>query len=245
MKIFLLIFYIISNQNLDSIFQRSNEFYTNGEYNLAIEGYEEILKYGFESSELYFNLANSYYKLNNIPETNFYFEKAKSISPNDEDILVNLSYAQNLRIDKIEKLPVSQIQSFKIKSLNLFSEKCWSILFIVFIWLSSITFGCYILIKNSNLKRLFFSSSIVLLLIGGFLLIVNMEKKLLLNEEFAIIFNKEVEVWSEPNKISELKFLLHEGTKVKKIDTIQDWVNIQLENGTIGWIQSSSIRILD
>ena len=245
MKIFLLIFYIISNQNLDSIFQRSNEFYTNGEYKLAIEGYKEILKYEYESSELYFNLANSYYKLNNIPDSNFYFEKAKSKSPNDEDILVNLSYAQNLRIDKIEKLPVSQIQSLKIRSLNLFSEKGWSILFIVFIWLSSITFGCFILIKNSNLKRLFFTSSIVFLLISGFFLVVNMEKKELLNEEFAIIFDKEIEVWSEPNKISELKFLLHEGTKVKKIDTIQDWVNIQLENGTLGWIQSSSIKILD
>lgn len=245
MKIFLFIIYIISNQNLDSIFQRSNEFYTNGEYNLAIEGYKEILKYGYESSELYFNLANSYYKLNNIPETNFYFEKAKYKSPNDEDILVNLSYAQNLRIDKIEKLPVSQIHSLKIRYLNLFSEKGWSILFIVFIWLSSITFGCFILIKNSNLKRLFFTSSIVLFLMSGFLVVVNMEKKELLNEEFAIIFDKEIEVWSEPNKISELKFLLHEGTKVKKIDTIQDWVNIQLENGTLGWIQSSSIRILD
>ena len=52
-------------------------------------------------------------------------------------------------------------------------------------------------------------------------------------------------MWSEPNKISELKFLLHEGTKVKQIDTIQDWVNIQLENGTLGWIKSSSIKTLD
>ena len=71
------------------------------------------------------------------------------------------------------------------------------------------------------------------------------EKKELNNEKFAIVYDKEIEVWSEPNKISELKFLLHEGTKVKQIDTIQDWVNIQLENGTLGWIQSSSIKTLD
>ena len=67
------------------------------------------------------------------------------------------------------------------------------------------------------------------------------------SEGLKIIYgnDKEIEVWSEPNKISELKFLLHEGTKVKQIDTIQDWVNIQLENGTLGWIQSSSIKTLD
>jgi hypothetical protein len=52
--------------------------------------------------------------LNNIPESNYYYEKAKSISPNDDDILTNLSFAQNLRIDKIETLPVTDIQKLKI-----------------------------------------------------------------------------------------------------------------------------------
>ena len=44
-----------------------------------------------------------------------------------------------------------------------------------------------------------------------------------------------------------LNFLLEEMdfTKVKQVDTIQDWINIQLENGTLGWIQSSSIKTLD
>ena len=68
---------------------------------MAVEGYQSILNSGFESAELYYNLGNAFYKLNNIPESNFFYEKAKSISPSDEDILMNLSFAQNLRIDKI------------------------------------------------------------------------------------------------------------------------------------------------
>ncbi len=245
MKILHIILLLSNTQGLDSIFDQSNAFYTDGKYQMAIDGYKDILNSGFESAELYYNLGNAFYKLNNIPESNFFYEKARSISPTDEDILINLSYAQNLRIDKIEKLPITQTQNFKINILNLLSEKGWSVLLIILAWIACVSFVLYLSVNNSGNKRIFFTQFIILMI--GLIVVstINYEKKNLNNEKFAIIYDKEIEVWSEPNKISELKFLLHEGTKVKQVDTIQDWVNIQLENGTLGWIQSSSIKTLD
>ena len=245
MKILHIILLLSNTQGLDSIFDQSNAFYTDGKYQMAIYGYKDILNSGFESAELYYNLGNAFYKLNNIPESNFFYEKARSISPTDEDILINLSFAQNLRIDKIEKLPITQTQNFKINILNLLSEKGWSVLLIILAWIACVSFVLYLSVNNSGNKRIFFTQFIILMI--GLIVVstINYEKKNLNNEKFAIIYDKEIEVWSEPNKISELKFLLHEGTKVKQVDTIQDWVNIQLENGTLGWIQSSSIKTLD
>ena len=245
MKILYIILLLSNTQGLDSIFDQSNAFYTDGKYQMAIDGYQDILNSGYESAELYYNLGNAYYKLNNIPESNFFYEKARSISPTDEDILINLSFAQNLRIDKIEKLPITQTQNFKINILNLLSEKGWSVLLIILAWIACVLFVLYLSVNNSGNKRIFFTQFIILMI--GLIVVstINYEKKNLNNEKFAIIYDKEIEVWSEPNKISELKFLLHEGTKVKQVDTIQDWVNIQLENGTLGWIQSSSIKTLD
>ena len=212
---------------------------------MAIDGYKDILNSGFESAELYYNLGNAFYKLNNIPESNFFYEKARSISPTDEDILINLSFAQNLRIDKIEKLPITQTQNLKINILNLLSEKGWSVLLIILAWIACVSFVLYLSVNNSGNKRIFFTQFIIMMIGLIVVFTINYEKKKFNNEKFAIIYDKEIEVWSEPNKISELKFLLHEGTKVKQVDTIQDWVNIQLENGTLGWIQSSSIKTLD
>ena len=245
MKILYIILLLSNTQGLDSIFDQSNAFYTDGKYQMAIDGYQDILNSGYESAELYYNLGNAYYKLNNIPESNFFYEKARSISPTDKDILVNLSYAQNLRIDKIEKLPITQTQNFKINILNLLSEKGWSVLLIILAWIACVSFVLYLSVNNSGNKRIFFTQFIILMIGLIVVFTINYEKKKLNNEKFAIIYDKEIEVWSEPNKISELKFLLHEGTKVKQVDTIQDWVNIQLENGTLGWIQSSSIKTLD
>ena len=245
MKILHIILLLSNTQGLDSIFDQSNAFYTDGKYQMAIDGYKDILNSGFESAELYYNLGNAFYKLNNIPESNFFYEKARSISPTDEDILINLSYAQNLRIDKIEKLPITQTQNFKINILNLLSEKGWSVLLIILAWIACVSFVLYLSVNNSGNKRIFFTQFIIMMIGLIVVFTINYEKKKFNNEKFAIIYDKEIEVWSEPNKISELKFLLHEGTKVKQVDTIQDWVNIQLENGTLGWIQSSSIKILD
>ena len=246
MRIFFIIFLVFtSNQVIDDLFQKSNEYYTNGDYQNAVNGYLDVLDSGFESAELYFNLGNSFYKLNNIPDSNFYYEKAKSISPNDDDILTNLIFAKNLRIDKIEVLPITQMQNFKLSILNLFSEKGWSISLISLIWFMSFAFIFYIISKNSKFKRLYFTLSIVFIILSSLTLIINFEKKKLSEIKYAIVYDKEIEVWSEPNNISELKFLLHEGTKVKQLDVIEDWVNIQLENGTLGWIQSSSLRVLD
>ena len=246
MRIFFIIFLVFtSNQVIDDLFQKSNDYYTNGDYQNAVNGYLDVLDSGFESAELYFNLGNSFYKLNNIPDSNFYYEKAKSISPNDDDILTNLIFAKNLRIDKIEILPITQMQNFKLSILNLFSEKGWSISLISLIWFMSFAFIFYIISKDSKFKRLYFTISIVFIILSSLTLFINFEKKKLSEIKYAIVYDKEIEVWSEPNNISELKFLLHEGTKVKQLDVIEDWVNIQLENGTLGWIQSSSLRVLD
>ena len=164
MKILHIILLLSNTQGLDSIFDQSNAFYTDGKYQMAIDGYKDILNSGFESAELYYNLGNAYYKLNNIPESNFFYEKARSISPTDEDILINLSYAQNLRIDKIEKLPITQTQNLKINILNLLSEKGWSVLLIILAWIACVSFVLYLSVNNSGNKRIFFTQFIIMMI---------------------------------------------------------------------------------
>ena len=107
---FILLLQIGFTQNPTNIFENANNSYVKGNYKDAIIGYKQILDSGYESPELYYNLGNSYYKLNKVAESNFYFEKALILSPNDKEVLNNLSFAKNLTIDLIEDLPKTQIQ---------------------------------------------------------------------------------------------------------------------------------------
>ena len=91
-------------QNLES-FEKANTYYLSENYSEAAEAYETILASGSHSTELYFNLGNSYYKLNKIGPCILNYEKALVLSPNNERILNNLSFAKKMTVDKIEIVP--------------------------------------------------------------------------------------------------------------------------------------------
>ena len=112
----LLFFSFCIGQNTE-LFDKGNDLYNQGRYLEAIESYSDIIKDGKHSSELYYNMGNSYYKLNDIANSIFYYEKALLLNPKSEKIANNLSFAQNMLIDKIEPLPQNQINSFFSLSL--------------------------------------------------------------------------------------------------------------------------------
>lgn len=89
---------------LESSWQSANQFYSDGNYEDAVNQYESILNSGYESSELYFNLGNAYFKLNQIPSAILYYEKARKLAPEDEQINFNLSLANSRIVDKMEPL---------------------------------------------------------------------------------------------------------------------------------------------
>ena len=240
--IYILFYFSVFFQSNGQIFESANNYYSNGDYNSAINLYLQILDSGYESHSLYFNLGNSYYKLNNIAESNYYFEMAKKLSPNDSDTSINLSFAQNMRIDKIEKLPISQLESIRGSIIKLFSVNTWKTIFLIFIWLLCISIILYIYYADPFKKKLFFNISIALVVVSSLIYWISYEKEIDTEKVYGIVYPKEIEVWSEPNKLSELKFLLHEGTRVELIDKVQDWLNIKLENGTTGWLYSDSIK---
>jgi uncharacterized protein YgiM (DUF1202 family) len=60
----------------------------------------------------------------------------------------------------------------------------------------------------------------------------------------AIVFTQEVEVKSEPNIRRTEVFRLHEGTKVQILDTVNNWMKINLADGKTGWIPNDDIMAL-
>jgi len=92
--------------NVNDVFELANENYRNGNYAAAVAGYESLVTdFERESSDLYFNIGNCYYKLGKIAPAIYYFEKALLLNPNDEAIQTNLSFAQKRAIDDIKEIP--------------------------------------------------------------------------------------------------------------------------------------------
>ena len=227
-------------------FKQANELYNSGYYKEAIGQYDSILASGQHSAELYFNLANCYYKLNEVGPSIFYYEKALQLAPDDLDILNNLGYAQKMTIDAIQEVPESGVSKLLNKTLNSLSVDGWAIRCVGLVFLFVVLFLGYYLSYSEAKKRLFFvSSNVVLIALFVSLGLLFKRDSLDSNTHPAIIFVKETEIKTEPNLRSETSFTLHEGTKVLVIeDYNNDWLKIKLLNGETGWMSRSELKSL-
>ena len=57
----------------NSLFDQANALYNEGKFADAVNKYEEILKTGQHSADIYYNLGNAHYKLNNIAPSIYYY----------------------------------------------------------------------------------------------------------------------------------------------------------------------------
>ncbi|WP_339623536.1 tetratricopeptide repeat protein [uncultured Winogradskyella sp.] len=226
-------------------FDEANALYNDGKYAEAIDKYESILRSKEHSAELYFNLGNANYKLNNIAPSVYYYEKALQLSPNDKDILKNLSFAKNMTIDAIEKIPDVGFSKLVKRVVNKFKADTWSVIAVSSIILFALLFLTYHFSYSSSIKRVAFIVSVLSLFMGGFSVLMAFQKeKLDKKDKPAIVFAQETKVKTDPNKASEEVLRIHEGTKMQIIETYEDWSKIQLSDNSTGWIPSQDLKAL-
>lgn len=229
----------------NALFETANAAYNEGDYAEAIKRYEDILKNGEESAELYFNLANSHYKLNHIAPSIYNYEKALLLDPADKIIKNNLEFANNMVIDDIKEVPKSGLSNMVTKGINVFSYNSWAWVAIVFASLFAVLFLLYYFSIASKKKRTFFATAILAVIISLIsLTFAFVARNEMLNSNYAIVFSEEVSVRNEPNQRGTELFLLHEGTKVEVLNSFQDWVQLELTNGSTGWINKKALNFL-
>lgn len=243
--LFLCCFSIFGFSQNSKRFEKANALYNEGKYAEAIDNYESILDSDMHSSELYFNLGNANYKLNNIAPSIYYYEKALQLNPNSEDIKNNLAYAQNMTIDAIDKVPEVGFSRIFKKIINTFQTDTWAKIAIGGVFVFVLLFLLYHFSYATTRKRIAFIVSVISIVVAFVSLAMAFQKEALnKNDNPAIVYAQESRVKTDPNQASEELFRLHEGTKVQVLETYDDWNKIQLSDDSTGWIPSKDIKLL-
>ncbi|MEM9141717.1 MAG: tetratricopeptide repeat protein [Bacteroidota bacterium] len=228
-----------------ALFEEATTAYNQGDYEKAINNYLNILENGQHSPELYFNLGNAYYKLNQVAPSIFYYEKALLLKPNDPEITNNLGYAQNMTLDAIEQIPETGLSKIYNRVTGLLSFDQWAKLAVISIILFVSLFIAFFNFRYSSRKRFAFIVSLVFLFTAllslAFAFIQYSDFR---NDSPAIVFSEEVAIQSEPNDRSSEVFTLHEGTKVKVVDSLNQWKKIRIADGKTGWLLGENIKLL-
>lgn len=242
---FMLITTVLFAQN-KTLFEQGNILYNNGDYDQAVKKYESILDSDAHSAEVYFNLANAHYKLNNIAPSIYYYEKALLLKPNDKEILDNIAFARNMTVDDIETVPEIGLSKFLNQTTNNLTFDSWAKLAVAIMVVFVILIILYYFTSQTSKKRLAFIGSMTTFILALVMLAFAFKSYSLFKEKKpAIVFAQESKVKNEPNLRSEEAFVLHEGTKVNIMDSINNWRKIKISDGKIGWILSEDIKVLN
>lgn len=244
---FLLVCFSISSgmRAENETLNKAEKAYDEKQYKSAINLYEQLLKEGYSSYQLYFNLGNSYYKNGELGRAIHAYEIARKLEPDDEDIKINLSLANSKTIDKIDTKENFFITAVKSNILSSLSTKTWAWLNIISFLVAAVGFFLYYMLTSVSLKRFFFGMFVLFFItfllsyfLGGSAVKSKSENK------FAIVLVREVKVMNEPNASATTKFRLHEGTKVRVVENNGDWMLIKLENGNEGWLKSFELGVI-
>jgi tetratricopeptide (TPR) repeat protein len=244
-NIFTLMFVLLSLASFSNdLLKKAETAYEKREYKKAIEIYEELVKDGYVSYKLYYNLGNAYYRNHQLGKAIYNYERAKKLDHTDEDVKNNLALAYTKTVDKIEVKENFFVSAVKTNVLSSFSTTTWAWLSIgacalFFLFLYLVIAG-----QSAAIKRLSFFASVVLLIAFCIVYFLgNSAKNAKEQNNFAIITVTETKVYTEPTSTSTSKFGLHEGTRVRIIDINAEWILIKLENGNEGWLRLSDVGV--
>lgn len=225
--------------------QEASNAYSKGEYAKAAELYENVLKTSGESATVYYNIGNSYYKMDKIAPAILNYERALLLDPGNGDIRFNLEIAKLQTVDKIE--PIDEFFLVKwIHSLqNILDTNKWSIIGIISFLLIIVSLILFFFSRKIILKKIGFYTGIVWIVccIASNCFAHNQKQKIL-NRNTAIVFAPTVTIKSSPDNSGNDLFVLHEGVKVTIKSTLSDWSEIQIADGNVGWIKNSDIEII-
>ena len=229
----------VTKEEADKAYQENN-------FKEAIEKYEQILETEGESSDIYYNLGNSYYKDKNMAKAVLNYERALLLDPGNNDARFNLEMARGKTVDQIVPLREIFIVSWVKSIANCMSERGWGRMGIISFLILLGSLILYIFGRRLVLKKIGFIASVVCLIVtissNSF---ANTQKEKLEIRNAAIIMALSITIKSTPDTTGTDLFVLHEGTKVYIEDnTMKEWKEIRLEDGKKGWIQTANIEII-
>lgn len=246
-----------SQVSVYQLFARGNQLYEAGEFEEAVEVYQEAVDRGASSPELFYNLANAYYKSGDLGRTVLNYERSLRLAPRDDDARANISLVRSMLRDRQfvdEPGAVKRTVTWLDRRLNLresllvtsllylalmivavvFVFRDTSIVSRVYPRISLVSPGRFLGLDKSRDFVLAMTTLALLLAISG----VSSWNKYhgTSARRAAIVVQQEAAVYGGPSTESTLQFKVHEGTRVSTGETRPGWIQIHLPGDLSGWI---------
>jgi len=224
---------------LQDQFNQANDAYFNRDFDKAIKLYSDLEKRGVISGDLFYNLANTYYRQGKVGWAVYYYLKALRYHPRDRDLAANHRYVTSKRVDQIEEPLLSRLSQSTFFWMDLMTNKELLIVAVVFYWL-------FFIVLTLRITRKRFVLTLMLIVLGGLnLLILPTAVGKFYSERLkktGVIVAPVSAVYSEPAQGAIKLFDLHEGTVATVIERANGFAKIRLADGKRGWVSENDLK---
>jgi tetratricopeptide (TPR) repeat protein len=247
----------------ESLFAAANAAYEAGAYADAIEMYSGVAQLGIVNSDLYYNLANAYFKSGDLGRSVLWYERSLRIEPRDDDARANLAMVRSLLRDQ-QLIPprggvrnaalawhrgLSTGESVAVASA-FYGLFCLAGLCLIF-RRTPIVSGVYRVVSWVSPARLFgltmtqdmvlamVTTAVIALVFAGSAYTKAQDTRA---AQRGVVVSEEVTVFSGPSDESTIQFRIHEGTIVSVRDGRSGWVRVDLPGDLSGWVEERTVE---
>ena len=207
-------------------------------YKQALLNYEQLLNNdGYKNGALYYNIANTYFMLDDIGHAILNYRRALKLSPQDENIKTNLEFARKKRVDQIEQSDKQSAFKMLLFWHYAFANNTKYQIAIFTTALFWIFLTAFILKSNKGFLKFAAVFLIVSIVLASSAYVSEQKTEAVITAQ-DIIARKGDGFSYEPS----FNEPLHAGTELSILEKRTDWLHVMLENGKDTWLPISSVE---
>lgn len=228
----------------DEDYNKACSLYSQNEYHAAADAFES-LSLKVKSGDVFYNLGNCYYRLNDYPKARLAYERAVRVEPSNSDAKYNLKIVV-AKIKSAGAMPQSFISSWAHDLVYSCSVGQWTAYAVVafalvLVALALFLFGGRLWVR----KTAFFAGVVFVLTFAAFMTFAGVETYNGDVSSEAIVL-QQADVRQSPSDNAKTLQQMLPGAKVSltRESGVGSWRQVSLSGGQKGWIKLSDIGII-
>ncbi len=255
--IIVLVMMAIPSYGAVSLTQQADSAYNKDNYAEALRIYNEIATKEGTSSNLFYNMGNTYFRMGNKGMAILFYERALQLDPRNDDAKTNLNFVNSKIVDKTEALESNILAEIIQTIVGTQSSNGWAVTSALLFILSLGALMLYMFSTTILYRKIGFFGGLTILLFTILSLAASFSVRNRITEsKYAIVISPSITLSTSPRlpkDKSEEAFILNEGTKVSVIDSVENktnqgviekWYDVKADDSHRAWVEKKNIKII-